>query len=238
MGFFIRLFFCGIIVSGLGLWFMRALEFSDLYNVVHKNVPGPCKFVQGIDLGAEDISVLPNGLAIMSTGLMVPTESGGKPALKSFDFSKPEQPARDLTLSGFKGDLMPHGLSLYSTNGKTFVYVVNHPAGLLNGTGEDEVLKFLWQTDKQTLMFQKSFKDPEFRSLNDLVVVGDDKFYVTNWFTMKSPIMRQLEAILFVLPLQNVVYFDGKAGTVVLSGKYGANGINASPDKKYVITVV
>lgn len=75
-------------------------------------------------------------------------------------------------------------------------------------------------------------------SLNDLVVVGDDKFYVTNWFTMKSPIMRQLEAILFVLPLQNVVYFDGKAGTVVLSGKYGANGINASPDKKYVITVV
>ena len=70
--------------------------------------------------------------------------------------------------------------------------------------------------------------------LNDLVVVGLDKFYVTNYFTTQSRALKTIELWVFFLPLQTVVYFDGKNGTVALRGLYGPNGIDISPDKKYM----
>ena len=72
----------------------------------------------------------------------------------------------------------------------------------------------------------------DFCRLNNLVLLGLDKFYVTNFLTMQSNILKQLEMFAFFLPLQNVVYFDGTKGTVVLTGTYGGNGIDISRDKK------
>ncbi|OQV11762.1 putative Serum paraoxonase/arylesterase 2 [Hypsibius exemplaris] len=232
MGFFLRFFFYGIFVAAAGLFASRLIEFLDVNKVIHTNVPGPCKFVKGVEHGAEDIAVLPSGVAILSTG-RTRTGSQGNPALMTFDFSTPQEAAKLLKLTGFKGALNPHGISVYTESGQTYVYVVNH-APNTQSPPSDTIERFLLNADGQGLTWEKSFRDSEFLGLNDLVVVGKDKFYTTNSFTMQSKLLRELEMIFFMVPLQNVVYFDGKQGTVVLNGRYGSNGINVSPDKKFL----
>lgn len=64
------------------------------------------------------------------------------------------------------------------------------------------------------------------------MVVGKDQFYITNYQAMRSKLLQELEMMLTFIPLQNVLYFDGTKASVVLTGMYGPNGIDVSPDKK------
>jgi hypothetical protein len=146
--------------------------------------------------------------------------------------------------------------------GKTFVYFINHPP-FNEAPPADVVLKFQLDLENQLLIYQTTFSDDQFLGymtikmsiaeitvneephffflfskfyrLNDLVVVGMDKFYITNLMSMTSKMMRMVESLLlFPIPLQNMVYFDGQKGSVVVRGLSAPNGINISPDKQWV----
>ena len=73
--------------------------------------------------------------------------------------------------------------------------------------------------------------------INDLVVIEEDQFYVTNDYVWRHRFLRILEYFSF-LPIGNVVYYDGQKGRKVASNLRRANGINVSPDKKYFRTVL
>ena len=69
--------------------------------------------------------------------------------------------------------------------------------------------------------------------INDLVMVGLDKFYYTNWHYFRSPVGYQLETFMS-LHWGGIGYYDGQSFSMVATGLGQPNGINISPDQKYV----
>ncbi|KAI0234526.1 Serum paraoxonase/arylesterase 1 [Lamellibrachia satsuma] len=66
-------------------------------------------------------------------------------------------------------------------------------------------------------------------SLNDIVATGEDSFYFTNFikFDFKVEFLRGLS-------LGSVGFYDGISGHILLTRRSIPNGINTSPDGKYV----
>ncbi|OQV11759.1 putative Serum paraoxonase/arylesterase 1 [Hypsibius exemplaris] len=98
---------------------------------------------------------------------------------------------------------------------------------------EESVEKFLWNIPAGTLTHVRSIKDASFTSLNDLVMTGLDTFYTTNDYIFRNNWIRRLEYFTF-LPINNVVYFDGKAGHVAMRQLRRPNGIAISPDHRFL----
>lgn len=76
--------------------------------------------------------------------------------------------------------------------------------------------------------------------MNDIVAVGPESFYATNdnYFKLQADgyfneILNML-GMWLSLPWCTVVYYSPEEVKVVSDSFYMANGINVSPDKKYV----
>lgn len=193
-----------------------------------------CHLIKGIETGSEDIDILPNGLAFISSGLKYP-------GLKSFAPDKPgeiflmdlneEKPkASELRISrGFDlGSFNPHGISTYIDKDDTvYLFVVNHP----HQKSTVELFKFM--EDDNSLVHLKTIRHDLLTSVNDVVAVGLDSFYATNDHYFSDFILMFLEMYLG-LTWSNVVYYSPKEVKEVAAGFYSANGINISPDKKYI----
>lgn len=67
-------------------------------------------------------------------------------------------------------------------------------------------------------------------SMNDLIAVDKDQFYITQWLHARDPFYGKIEIALF-LHLGKVFFFDGRKAEEVASGLSVPNGINISPDK-------
>lgn len=77
----------------------------------------------------------------------------------------------------------------------------------------------------------KTIRDPLFHTVDDLIMVSENSFYVTNLARSDNQFVQNLE-LTFKLSTGSVVFYDGKKGKEVLTGIKGANGIGLSPDKK------
>ena len=64
-------------------------------------------------------------------------------------------------------------------------------------------------------------------SLNDLVVMGEDSFYFTNFYQFDVKLEIRLR-----LRLGYIGFYDGVRGHVVIRRLFIPNGINTSPDGK------
>ena len=68
--------------------------------------------------------------------------------------------------------------------------------------------------------------------VNDVVAVGPESFYATNWFYSRTKRMQQLETLVAQLDWSNLVFYDNGQSKTAASGFMMANGVNISPDKK------
>ncbi|EDL13965.1 paraoxonase 2, isoform CRA_a [Mus musculus] len=159
MGRMVALSLLGIGLALLGERFLalrsrlkasREVESVDLPN---------CHLIKGIETGAEDIDILPNGLAFFSVGLKFP-------GLHSFAPDKPggilmmdlkdERPrALELRVSwGFDlASFNPHGISTFIDDDDTvYLFVVNHP----QFKSTVEIFKF--QEEENSLLHLKTIK--------------------------------------------------------------------------------
>uniref|UniRef100_A0A452INM5 Paraoxonase n=1 Tax=Gopherus agassizii TaxID=38772 RepID=A0A452INM5_9SAUR len=215
----------------------RLMEFRRKMNASRELEPVElpnCQLIKGIERGAEDIDILPDGLALISSGLKYP-------GLKSFAPDKPgeiflmdlndENPrAVELRISrGFDlASFNPHGISTYiDKDDSVYLFVVNHP----EFKSTVEVFKFV--EDENSLVHLKTIRHQLLSRVNDIVALGPDHFYATNDHYFFNSILTFLELFLG-LPWSNVVYYSPTEVKEVASGFYSANGINISPDKKYV----
>ncbi|XP_004443917.1 PREDICTED: serum paraoxonase/arylesterase 1-like [Ceratotherium simum simum] len=194
-----------------------------------------CNLVKGIEAGSEDLEILPNGLAFISSGLKYP-------GLKSFEPDKPgkillmdlneEDPTvLELRIIGSKFDLSsfnPHGISTFTDEDDTvYLLVVNHPD--LKSTVE----LFQFQEEEKSLLHLKTIRHKLLPNMNDIVAVGPEHFYATNDHYFVDPYLKSWEVYLG-LAWSYVVYYSPNDVQVVADGFDFANGINISPDGKYV----
>ncbi|XP_075684876.1 serum paraoxonase/arylesterase 2-like [Rhinoderma darwinii] len=235
MGALLKLTIIGVLLAALG---ERLLQFSHRANLFREIEPVDlpnCQLLKGIEYGSEDIEILPNGLAFISSGLKYP-------GLVAFAPEKPgeiflldlnDEKLRPSSLRISKGfDLStfnPHGISTYidEKDDSVYLFVVNHP----HHKSTVEIFRFA--EEENVLVYLKTIKHPALHSVNDVVAVGPESFYATNDYYFTDFIMRYVE--LFIgLTWTNVVYYSPGEVRQVATGFYSANGIAMSSDQKYI----
>uniref|UniRef100_A0A8B9X7W8 Paraoxonase n=1 Tax=Bos mutus grunniens TaxID=30521 RepID=A0A8B9X7W8_BOSMU len=225
---------------GLGLAFFRDYRSSYLARMNTsrevKSVELPnCKLIKGIETGAEDLEILPNGLAFISAGLRYPGVKSFEPdkpgKILLMDLNKEDPTVLELKMTGSNFDASsfnPHGISTFTDEDNTvYLLVVSHP------DVKSTVELFKFQEEEKSLLHLKTIRHELLPNLNDLVAVGREHFYATNDHYFVDQYMRSWELYLG-LAWSNVVYYSPDDVRVVASGFDFANGISMSPDRKYV----
>ncbi|KAM6935781.1 serum paraoxonase/arylesterase 2-like [Lycodopsis pacificus] len=192
-----------------------------------------CHYIKNIEYGAEDITILRDGLAFLSTGLHIPgvpwfSDEPGKMYVMDMLHPKPTPVALqikgELDLSSFN----PHGISAYidEADDSVYLFVVNHP----QHKSQVEIFHFV---EENTLVHLKTITHPLLHSVNDIVAVGVESFYATNHQYFANYVLNFV-SVMLGLPWCDVVYYSPKEVRVAADGFVSANGINISPDKRYV----
>ncbi|XP_045901185.1 serum paraoxonase/arylesterase 2-like isoform X2 [Micropterus dolomieu] len=236
-----KLVFISLVIAALSVLFgeriisFRRRTFASR-ELVQNHLPN-CVALKNLDHGSEDITILGDGLAFISTGLKYPglpsSEETGKifsldmqdPRMKPVELRMP----RNFDLESFN----PHGISVYTdtSDDTIYLFVVNHPQH------KSQVELFRFVEDSLSLVHLKTIKHELLYSVNDIVAVGVESFYATNDHYFTHEIFKGLVEPLLAQPWTNVVYYSPEEVKVVSEGYYFANGINISPDKRHIYVV-
>ncbi|XP_016356296.1 serum paraoxonase/arylesterase 2-like [Sinocyclocheilus anshuiensis] len=204
------------------------------YRELAQNYLPNCDHIEGIEYGAEDITILENGLAFLSTGLKYPglpsnSDDPGKIYTLNLMDSKMKIKAMNIKGDFDKDSFNPHGISLYTDDkdGAVYLFVVNHP----QGNSQVEIFQFV--EDENALQYIKTIKHELLHNVNDIVAVGTESFYATNDHYFTNGILKFVEPFLS-LSWCDVVYYSPQTVQVVAGGFLISNGINISPDKRHL----
>ncbi|XP_072181032.1 serum paraoxonase/arylesterase 1-like [Diadema setosum] len=222
----------------LALLVERLVRFTFVYGFfssIYTHYPGTCRMLPGIVHGSEDIVVTSTGLAFISSGVLQIQEQS--PSIVGriflFDFSHPDEDPVEVTVEGggiHDNGWIPVGMDVWESGPKdkpTFtLYVVNRKDGDVG----IEVFDFMRRDKKSILKHKRKITHQNIWRPNDLVLVGEDRFYVTNDGYFPKPV-DNLELILG-LKVGSVAYYDAGEARIMKTGIGLANGINLSPDKK------
>ncbi|XP_037310734.1 serum paraoxonase/arylesterase 2-like isoform X2 [Pungitius pungitius] len=166
----------------IGYRFMKIKEMSLASRelpVKHLN----CHYIKNIEFGAEDITVLRDGLAFLSTGLHFPrmpwfSDEPGKMYVMDMLHPRPTavqlQIKGDLDLSSFN----PHGISAYvdEADDSVYLFVVNHP----QQKSQVEIFHFV---QENTLVHLKTITHP---LLHRYIYVSDIMGHSINVYERKE----------------------------------------------------
>ncbi|XP_003407180.1 serum paraoxonase/arylesterase 1 [Loxodonta africana] len=225
---------------GLGLGLIRDYRstYQKRLNAAREVTPVElpnCRLIKGIDTGSEDLEILPNGLTFISTGLQYPGVKSFEPnkpgKILLMDLNKEDPAVLELKITGNNFNLSsfnPHGISTFTDKNNTvYLLVVSHPD--LKSTVE----LFKFQEEEKSLLHLKTIRHELLPNLNDLVAVGPEQFYATNDHYFVDLYLRSWEVYLG-LAWSYVVYYSPNDVRVVADRFDFANGINISPDGRYV----
>ncbi|XP_054420156.1 serum paraoxonase/arylesterase 1 [Pteronotus mesoamericanus] len=194
-----------------------------------------CNLVKGIENGSEDLEILPNGLALISSGLKYPDITSFEPnnpgKILLMDLNEEDPTVIELKIIGSKfntSSFNPHGISTFTDKDNTvYLLVVNHP------DVKTTVECFKFQEEEKSLLHLKTIRHELLPNLNDIVALGPERFYATNDHYFVNHYLRSWETYLG-LALSYVVYYSPEEVKVVADKFDFINGINISPDGKYV----
>ncbi|XP_070767601.1 serum paraoxonase/arylesterase 2-like isoform X2 [Enoplosus armatus] len=235
-----KLVFISLVIAALSMLLgeriinLRKMSLASR-ELVQNHLPN-CVALKNLDYGSEDITILGDGLAFISTGLKYPGLPSSDVPGKIFSLDmqdsrmKPVElrMPRNFDLESFN----PHGISVYTDpNDTIYLFVVNHPEL------KSQVELFRFVEDDLSLVHLKTIKHELLHSVNDIVAVGVDSFYATNDHYFTNEILKGLVETLLAQPWANVVYYSPEEVKVVSEGYYFANGINISPDKRHIYVV-
>ncbi|KAL4616894.1 serum paraoxonase/arylesterase 2-like [Arapaima gigas] len=201
--------------------------------VAQNHLPN-CHHIKGLEYGSEDITVLPHGLAIISTGLKYPglmsfSDAPGK--MYTVDLGDPRMKPVEVRIGrGFDLDSFnPHGISVYidEKDHSVYLFVVNHP----QGKSQVEIFRFM--EEENSAVYLKTIQHNLLYSVNDILAMGPESFYATNDHYFVNDILKQLEHLIG-LAWTEVVFYNPEEVKVVARGLAMANGINSSPDRRHV----
>jgi arylesterase/paraoxonase len=149
----------------------------------------------------------------------------GKDGIYAFNPDKPEQ-ARLVSVDA-PADFHPHGISFWSDGIHKQIFAVSHR------TDGSEVVEIFSVTEDGDLAHKKTVKFAAMHSPNDVQAVAENAFYVTNDSGGNDSAIYKVLSYLG-LSLSSVAFYDGEKGRIVADDLSYANGINMSPDGRYV----
>jgi len=129
-------------------------------------------------------------------------------------------------------NIRPHGIDVVTINKTPFLYAISHDD--INGKMRHRILRF--RIDSTTLILDESFtlEHELMTGPNDLDVLGDGSFYVSNPMPSNDP-MESTKTILG-MKTGNVLHFDGNGNwSVVLKDMCYPNGVWVNQDKGYLV---
>jgi len=217
----------------------------DLHRHYYKHHPGKCEVVKNAGLSSENFHVTDEGLAFITSGCGFITNSEGyinhmkrnnvyKGRILLFNFNKQELGALSLVITPSAtfdpATFRPHGISVLedSIKGEHLVYVVNHPY-----PARDVVEKFKYNPKTQELVHLNSITDEILRTTNDLGMIAEDQFFISNFLYSFNQAGATLETI-FELPWGGMLFYNGSGFSEVVPGIAGPNGVVVSKDNRYV----
>lgn len=174
--------------------------------------------------GAEDIMVSrTDSFALISATnrLKIPSEEEETGGLFLLDLKTNDFTPIPLA-SGFDLPFAPHGISFFKKDSSYRVMAINHT----NQGHSIEVFELI----DQDLKHIKTMKDPAMVSPNDIVMLGEERFYFTNDHGYTKGFGKLVEEY-GGFGFSNVVYFDGNDYKEVAGGIAYANGINYDKDR-------
>jgi arylesterase/paraoxonase len=178
------------------------------------------EILQKVNLkGAEDITIsyVDSFMLISSTDRIVfPAAEEEKGGLYLIDLKQQDYVPIPLT-ADFEQAFAPHGISIFKKDSTYQVFAVNH-------ISQGHTIE-VFELYGQNLTHIKTLKHASMIRPNDIVAVGEGRFYFTNDHRYTKGIGRLVEEY-GGLSISNVVYFDGEAYREVAKGIAYANGIN------------
>eukprot|EP01095_Lingulamoeba_sp_RSL-Kostka_P015063 TRINITY_DN680_c1_g1_i1.p1 TRINITY_DN680_c1_g1~~TRINITY_DN680_c1_g1_i1.p1 ORF type:complete len:376 (-),score=88.46 TRINITY_DN680_c1_g1_i1:71-1177(-) len=228
--------FCVVLIGFLSILMYRLNEGGTFKRIENKKSEkyGNCKKIYG-NLGSEDFAyVTKHNLVLLSS---VDRRSMLEPELARgniLGYFIDEEKIENIKLVNYESEeFHPHGLSIYETEEENYLlFVVNH----FTNEG-DSVEIFEYNPEERVLEHIKTIRDELFVSLNDIVAVDVDKFYVTNDHgnKRKEGFKVFIEDFFTFLSRSSVIFYDGErniAKKVIKDGEVKmANGINVSYDR-------
>jgi len=232
-GFLVKVSIFALIAAA----FVNILLHNDYFKKVYNHQPGPCRLVKPIVDGSEDLELLPNGFAVITSGLRylksVETDNVvGKLFLYNFNVDTTEPKADEIKLTWNAASMKtfnPHGIkSIINDKGEIILYVINHPPG------GDVIELFAMDVQKKEAKHLKSLKHELMTAANNFAIVGPEEFYFSNDHYFHDHYLAQLEYMIPYIRLGNIVYYNKGNAKVVDSFLYTPNGMTIDKKRKHL----
>ncbi|CAI5437598.1 unnamed protein product [Caenorhabditis angaria] len=205
-----------IILAFISSFIIRFILLMDPNKRVYNHTPGPCRVVSEKYKGTAGIHLVESQNRVYITYGYGRVFNMSTPAgIATFEVRKIDPTAQtqnphiyDLTelrihWNGYKNKstFSPSGISSYSSAGRTLLYIIDS----LNSC-----IQFFQVIDKTTISHRKAICDPEqLANLQDITVVGADRFYVSSLTFFNNRYLR-----IFELAMQSTIgkvyLYDGK----------------------------
>lgn len=190
---------------------------------------GSCEIIPG-PIGPEDITIdHKRKMAFISADdrrqYIQSGDFGGSDngIIWTLDLSNPDAKPVPMT-HDLAGPFHPHGIALYDEEAYE-LYVVNH---LSMYEHEVNVFEIVSNTE---LKLKERITYPELIAPNDLIVLGQNQFLVSNDHGHPRGTVWEKIEVFLTLPWSSVSYYDGKQGHIVIDGLRMANGLALNKDK-------
>ncbi|MDC1051082.1 SMP-30/gluconolactonase/LRE family protein, partial [Candidatus Marinimicrobia bacterium] len=218
----------------IGLFSFKTIIDSGEFKSINPHFDGECIPVFGI-AGPEDITVWNDSTVFISSdprrsnisGSSFYTHLNKKSDSKQgsiFKYNIKTKHIDNLTLH-IDFEFHPHGISIYEFNDRVYLNAVSH-------TSKGHSVVCFTLVDNQ-LIFIKEILSPLLVSPNDLVMINENQFYITNDHRTDKIITKLFEDYL-QFPGSNILFYDGHKFEVCANKLKYANGINISKDSKKI----
>lgn len=225
-----------VIITALVIYILNLFLTTGFFRKIENKFDG--QIVKEIPVpGAEDFAISYEDHFLLVSSDDRAAQRHGRPhqgGIYKIDLREDPFSAKLISQS-FQGAFFPHGISMIRLDSAVYkVYAINHVArpgagNVMDHTGKEHSIE-VFRLEGDTLTHLETLKDPSIKSPNDLVVVGEGRFYFTNDHGADSRLGVLAENYLG-RALSNVVYFDGKDYREAAGGIAYANGINCDWDR-------
>lgn len=205
---------------------VELLRFGGYFTEVTAQFDGACR---SIELGgsSEDIQIdRRRGIAYLSLldrdGLLKGQAGNGSVML--LDLNLPE-PAPRAAMAFDPANFRPHGLSLFEQAAQPArLFAISHPA---DGTEAVEIA----EQESSGFFPKATVRDPAFTHPNAIAAVGANQFYLVNDRKTQG-LWERIRGVLFRSGEGTLVFHDGVAARVLVTGLAYPAGLALSPDSK------